>query len=133
MNFQEIKRQYKQSLKSMDTEEHIDLFFYRPLGYAWALLCARLGITPNTITIASIFLGVAGGVLLYFGAQPLVWLNYVGIFLIVWANTFDSADGKMRIIDFNDWPSFAPCRAEAAPHIAKRVLAMVKEWEQKRK
>ncbi len=43
------------------------------------------------------------------------------------------ADGKMRIIDFNDWPSFAPCRAEAAPHIAKRVLAMVKEWEQKRK
>lgn len=44
-----------------------------------------------------------------------------------------SSDGKMRIIDFNDWPSFAPCRAEAAPHIAKRVLAMVKEWEQKRK
>ncbi len=43
------------------------------------------------------------------------------------------ADGKMRIIDFNDWPSFAPCRAEAAPHIAKRVLGMVKEWEQKRK
>lgn len=43
------------------------------------------------------------------------------------------ADGKMRIIDFNDWPSFAPCRTEAAPHIAKRVLAMVKEWEQKRK
>lgn len=95
MNFQEIKRQYKQSLKSMDTEEHIDLFFYRPLGYAWALLCARLGVTPNAITIASIFLGVAGGVLLYFGAQPLVWLNYVGIFLIVWANTFDSADGQL--------------------------------------
>ena len=43
------------------------------------------------------------------------------------------ADGRMRIIDFNDWPSFAPCRTEAAPHIAKRVLAMVKEWEQKRK
>ena len=43
------------------------------------------------------------------------------------------ADGKMRIIDFNDWPSFAPCRTEAAPHIAKRVLAMVKEREQKRK
>ena len=43
------------------------------------------------------------------------------------------SDGKMRIIDFNDWPSFAPCRTEAAPHIAKRVLAMVKEWEQKRK
>ena len=38
----------------------------------------------------------------------------------------------MKIIDFNDWPSFAPCRTEAAPHIAKRVLALVKEWEQKK-
>jgi len=35
-------------------------------------------------------------------------------------------DGTVRIIDFNDWPSFAPCRNEAAPHIAKTVLAMVK-------
>jgi len=27
-------------------------------------------------------------------------------------------DGNIRIIDFNDWPSFAPCRNEAAPFIA---------------
>jgi NDP-sugar pyrophosphorylase family protein len=26
--------------------------------------------------------------------------------------------GDIRIIDFNDWPSFAPCRNEAAPYIA---------------
>jgi NDP-sugar pyrophosphorylase family protein len=26
--------------------------------------------------------------------------------------------GDIRIIDFNDWPSFAPCRHEAAPYIA---------------
>lgn len=82
------------SLKSMDTEEFIDLAFYRPLGYLWALLCSKIGVTPNAITIASIFLGVAGGVLLYFH-DDLVWLNYVGIFLIVWANTFDSADGQL--------------------------------------
>lgn len=35
-------------------------------------------------------------------------------------------DGNIQIIDFNDWPSFAPCRAEAAPHIAKRVLTLIK-------
>jgi hypothetical protein len=35
-------------------------------------------------------------------------------------------DGTIRIIDFNDWPSFAPCRNEAAPHIAKAVLALAK-------
>ena len=37
-----------------------------------------------------------------------------------------SPNGEMRIIDFNDWPSFAPCRAEAAPHIAKRILSIIK-------
>lgn len=37
-----------------------------------------------------------------------------------------SPDGEMRIIDFNDWPSFAPCRTEAAPHIAKSVISAIK-------
>ncbi|MDE6008717.1 MAG: hypothetical protein K2J48_05285 [Muribaculaceae bacterium] len=40
-------------------------------------------------------------------------------------------DGTIRIIDFNDWPSFAPCRHEAAPYIAKCVLAAVKEWKKR--
>lgn len=31
-------------------------------------------------------------------------------------------DGSIRIIDFNDWPSFAPCRAQAAPFIAQCIL-----------
>lgn len=31
------------------------------------------------------------------------------------------ADGSIRIIDFNDWPSFAPCREEAARAIARRI------------
>ncbi|MBR1804515.1 MAG: hypothetical protein IJ775_06415 [Muribaculaceae bacterium] len=38
-----------------------------------------------------------------------------------------TADGSLKIIDFNDWPSFAPCRAEAAPHIAKAVLNIIKK------
>lgn len=40
-------------------------------------------------------------------------------------------DGTVRIIDFNDWPSFAPCRREAAPYIAKCVLAAVKAWRKR--
>lgn len=95
MNFKELKQQYNDSLKSMDTEESLDLWFYRPLGFAWAVLFSKLGIKPNAVTIASIFLGVAGGILLYFGASPLIWLNYLGIFLIIWANTYDSADGQL--------------------------------------
>ena len=32
------------------------------------------------------------------------------------------AEGKMYIIDFNDWPSFSRCREEASKAIAKRIL-----------
>ena len=38
-----------------------------------------------------------------------------------------SPDGTIRIIDFNDWPSFAPCRQEAAPYIAKCILNTIKD------
>lgn len=37
-----------------------------------------------------------------------------------------ASDGTIRIIDFNDWPSFAPCRNEAAPHIAKLIMKELK-------
>lgn len=42
-----------------------------------------------------------------------------------------SPEGDIRIIDFNDWPSFAPCRNEAAPHIAKCILSAIKEHKKK--
>ncbi len=37
------------------------------------------------------------------------------------------ADGTFRIIDFNDWPSFAPCRVEASAVIARSILAEIKK------
>lgn len=83
---------YAKSLKSMDTEEGIDLAFYRPLGYGWACLARKLGVTPNAITIASIFLGIGAAVAFYF---PDRWITLIGIVLLVWANSFDSADGQL--------------------------------------
>jgi hypothetical protein len=41
-------------------------------------------------------------------------------------------DGTARIIDFNDWPSFAPCRQEAAPYIAGRILKLYKDFLNKK-
>lgn len=87
-----LKEEYRRSLKSMDTEEHIDLAFYRPIGFMWACLAERLGISPNAITIASIFLGICAGVLFYF---PVLWINIIGMLLLIWANSFDSADGQL--------------------------------------
>lgn len=38
-----------------------------------------------------------------------------------------AADGSIRIIDFNDWPSFAPIRREGATAITKEVLTLIKQ------
>ena len=72
------------SLKSMDTEEFIDIHFYRPIGYRWALLFQKLGVHPNVVTIASIFIGVAAGVMFYFDNLK---LNIIGMLLLIWANS----------------------------------------------
>ncbi|MDO5572107.1 MAG: CDP-alcohol phosphatidyltransferase family protein [Bacteroidales bacterium] len=89
---------YEQSLKSLDTEEFIDLKFYRPLGYRWALFFNKVGATPNFVSVLSIFLGVAAGVLFYFSN---IWLNILGMLLLVWANTYDSADGQLARLTKN--------------------------------
>lgn len=90
--FQRLKAEYKASLKSMDTEETFDLMFYRPIGFMWAKIAKRLGVTPNAITIASIFLGIGAGVAFYFNN---IWINVVGALLLMWADSFDSADGQL--------------------------------------
>lgn len=80
------------TLKSTDTEEWIDIVFYRPIGFRWALLAQRLGITPNAITIASMFIGAAAGWLFYY---PDLKTNIIGMLLLMLANSFDSADGQL--------------------------------------
>ena len=41
------------------------------------------------------------------------------------------SDGKITLINFNDWPSFAPCRQEAASAIARTVLNIIKNGNRK--
>ncbi len=80
------------TLKSLDTEEIIDIYFYRPIGFRWALLCRSLGITPNMVTIASIFIGSAAGLFFY---PKNLQINIIGMLLLMLANSFDSADGQL--------------------------------------
>ena len=83
---------FKSTLKSLDTEEHIDIYFYRRIGFAEAKLAEKLGITPNAITIASIFIGVAAGICFY---PTNLLVNIAGLLLLILANSFDSADGQL--------------------------------------
>lgn len=83
---------YLATLKHPDTEERIDLWFYRPLGFRLACLAERFGISPNAVSVGSIFLGVGAGVLFYFDDwRP----TLAGIALLVMADICDSADGQL--------------------------------------
>jgi len=84
--------QIASSYKARDVEETIDIYFYRPLGYLVARGCIPLGITPNIVTIVSIFIGVAGGHLLWYRD---VATNAWGMLLWVAADILDSADGQL--------------------------------------
>jgi FMN phosphatase YigB (HAD superfamily) len=88
----EKKNAWESTIKSSDTEEFIDIHFYRPLGYRWALFFHRTGVTPNQITIAAIFIGIAAGICFYFDS---LWITAWGMLLLIWANTYDSADGQL--------------------------------------
>lgn len=87
-----IKSDIAATLKSSDTEETLDIYFYRPIGYFIALFASKVGITPNPITIISIVFGVIAGRLFYY---PDLTLNIIGIVSLVFANSLDSADGQL--------------------------------------
>ena len=80
------------TFKSQDTEEWLDIHFTRPLGLLWANFFNFFGIHPNVVTILSIFLGAAAGVMFYFDNMT---YTIIGILLLVWANLYDSADGQL--------------------------------------
>ena len=88
----ETKTTLQDTLKSQDTEEWIDLIFYRPIGYRWALFFKKINVTPNTVTILSIIIGITAGIMFYFTD---LWINIIGMFLLIWANSYDSADGQL--------------------------------------
>ena len=86
------KEALQQTFKSADTEEWLDIHFTRPLGMLWARLFCRLGVHPNVVTLLSIALGAAAGVMFYY---PDYLHTVIGILLLVWANLYDSADGQL--------------------------------------
>ena len=88
----EIKSEFEASLKSIETENKIDRIFYRPIGFQIARMLRGTGITPNMITILSIFVGAAVGYFFY--PDNLVY-NIYGILLLISANILDCVDGQL--------------------------------------
>lgn len=89
---QQQNTQLASTFKSADTEEWLDIHFTRPLGLLWAKFFNHFDIHPNVVTILSIILGAAAGVMFYFTDLT---HTIIGILLLVWANLYDSADGQL--------------------------------------
>jgi hypothetical protein len=88
-------KKYKESIKPKGTEEIIDSFFYRPLGYLFAYFFMILKITPNFVSCLAGILGVASGVLI---AKDYLGL---GIFMINLALILDCSDGQLARLTQN--------------------------------
>ncbi|MDD4514144.1 CDP-alcohol phosphatidyltransferase family protein [Massilibacteroides sp.] len=88
----DINKEYEASLKSIETENKVDRVFYRPIGFRIARLLKDTGITPNVITIISIFVG---GVVGYFFYVNNIVYTIIGILLLVFANILDCVDGQL--------------------------------------
>ncbi|MDR1381076.1 MAG: CDP-alcohol phosphatidyltransferase family protein [Tannerella sp.] len=87
-----VKKEYETSLKSLETENYLDRWFYRPVGFRIARRLRNTGITPNMVTVISIFVGAAAGPLFYCDSRLLVLL---GIASLVVANILDCVDGQL--------------------------------------
>lgn len=88
----ELNKEYEASLKSIETENRVDRIFYRPIGFRIARLLRGTGITPNMVTIVSIFVGAAVGFMFYHADLA---YTIAGILLLVFANILDCVDGQL--------------------------------------
>ena len=86
------KRAVEATVKSRDTEEWLDIWFTRPIGFVFAKMFGALGIHPNVVTIISIFLGVFAGFCWWHTTMD--W-TILGILMLMLANFLDSADGQL--------------------------------------
>ena len=95
-----MNEKVQSTLKSSETDDWLDIKVVRPFAYLWALLFARLDIHPNTVTIISMIIGAASSWFFaqgsfHYGGTHGLWLNVIGIILLLWADVLDCTDGQL--------------------------------------
>lgn len=75
--------------RNPDIEEATNLYVIHPLSARLVPLLARIGVHPNTVSIAGALCGVAAGVAYY---QHLIYLGF--LLMMAW-HVFDGADGQL--------------------------------------
>lgn len=80
------------TMKSRDTEGNFELYVTRTPGYLWALFFRWLHVHPIVVTLLSIVIGCTSA---YFFAYDDLRYNLIGMFMLIWANWYDCADGQL--------------------------------------
>jgi phosphatidylglycerophosphate synthase len=100
-NQMNILKQYKASLKSVEVEEVVELFFYRPLAFFLVKSIYNTNLTPNQLTLAGLVFGVAGGIILAGGYPGSMF--WAAVLFIVF-NVLDCSDGQLARLKRNGTP-----------------------------
>ncbi|MBX7044004.1 MAG: CDP-alcohol phosphatidyltransferase family protein [Ignavibacteria bacterium] len=93
-----LTSEFKQSLKTVDSEEILDLVIFRPLSFVLVKLIYSTNITPNQISSVALIFGILSGVLYGFGTYEFLLLGSASFFI---CNTLDCMDGQLARLKKN--------------------------------
>lgn len=93
-----LTKEYKKSLKHIEAEEPLDLYFYRIVSFLFVKIILPFPITPNQISIAALAMGVISAVFYSFGSKEafLIAAVFYAIYYL-----FDLSDGQVARLKNN--------------------------------
>jgi len=93
--------EYRRSLKQPEAEELADLYIYRPLGFIVVKALSWTSITPNQLSLFSMFLGVLAGVFFGHGDERAL---VAGACFLFFSIVIDCSDGQLARLKKNGTP-----------------------------
>lgn len=93
-----LASEFRESLKTVDSEEILDLYIFRPLSFVFVKLIFNTNITPNQISIVALVFGILSGILYGFGTYTFLLLGSASFFI---CNTLDCMDGQLARLKKN--------------------------------
>ncbi len=89
-----LRTEFSESIKSKDTEEKLDLIFYRPLGFLIAKIGCKLKLRPSHLSFLGLVSGIMAAVL--YGQFPTSTPHLImASMLFLLSGIFDSSDGQL--------------------------------------
>ncbi|MDQ3020759.1 MAG: CDP-alcohol phosphatidyltransferase family protein [Bacteroidota bacterium] len=93
-----LATEFKQSLKTVDSEEILDLIIFRPISFVLVKLIYNTNITPNQISSVALMFGILTGILYGFGTHE--FFIFASVSFII-CNTLDCMDGQLARLKKN--------------------------------